>query len=381
MVAMTPETGPETAPVTDATRGGIHSEPQDGAHGRIQGGIHGRAHDAAPEGADEELDAQLAAAFDAAVAAEERVEPRDWMPEEYRASLVRQMAQHAHSEIIGMQPEANWITRAPSLRRKAILMAKVQDEAGHGLYLYSAAETLGTSRDELLDKLHSGKQKYSSIFNYPTLTWADVGAIGWLVDGAAITNQVPICRCSYGPYARAMVRICKEESFHQRQGFELLMALSQGTEAQHAMAQDAVDRWWWPSLMMFGPPDDESAHSAQSMAWRIKRHSNDELRQRFVDIAVPQAEALGLTLPDPDLKWNEERGHHDFGAIDWAEFWSVLKGNGPCNEQRIGQRRRAHEEGAWVRDAAAAYAEKRAGDPADEHQAQQQVRSESEARV
>ncbi|WP_371616877.1 1,2-phenylacetyl-CoA epoxidase subunit PaaA [Streptomyces sp. NBC_00454] len=309
-------------------------------------------------GVTDDLGTQLAAAFDAAVAADERVEPRDWMPDEYRATLVRQMAQHAHSEIIGMQPEANWITRAPSLRRKAILMAKVQDEAGHGLYLYSAAETLGTSRDELLDKLHAGKQKYSSIFNYPTLTWADVGAIGWLVDGAAITNQVPICRCSYGPYARAMVRICKEESFHQRQGFELLMALSKGTEAQHAMAQDAVDRWWWPSLMMFGPPDGESAHSAQSMAWRIKRHSNDELRQRFVDIAVPQAESLGLTLPDPDLKWNEERGHHDFGAIDWTEFWDVLKGNGPCNEERIGQRRAAHEEGAWVRDAAAAYAKK-----------------------
>lgn len=307
-----------------------------------------------------DLGAQLAAAFDAAVAADERVEPRDWMPDEYRATLVRQMAQHAHSEIIGMQPEANWITRAPSLRRKAILMAKVQDEAGHGLYLYSAAETLGTSRDELLDKLHAGKQKYSSIFNYPTLTWADVGAIGWLVDGAAITNQVPICRCSYGPYARAMVRICKEESFHQRQGYELLLALSRGTEAQHAMAQDAVDRWWWPSLMMFGPPDAESGHSAQSMAWRIKRHTNDDLRQRFVDIAVPQAESLGLTLPDPDLKWNEERGHHDFGAIDWTEFWEVLKGNGPCNEERIGQRRAAHEEGAWVRDAAAAYAEKQA---------------------
>ncbi|MGW7460431.1 1,2-phenylacetyl-CoA epoxidase subunit PaaA [Streptomyces sp. NPDC054797] len=331
MVAVTPETGPDAALGTDGTDG---------------------------TGMTADLGAQLLAAFDAAVAAEERVEPRDWMPDEYRASLVRQMAQHAHSEIIGMQPEANWITRAPSLRRKAILMAKVQDEAGHGLYLYSAAETLGTSRDELLDKLHSGKQKYSSIFNYPTLTWADVGAIGWLVDGAAITNQVPICRCSYGPYARAMVRICKEESFHQRQGFELLMALSKGTEAQHAMAQDAVDRWWWPSLMMFGPPDDESAHSAQSMAWRIKRHSNDELRQRFVDIAVPQAESLGLTLPDPDLKWNEERGHHDFGAIDWSEFWNVLKGNGPCNDQRISQRRMAHEDGAWVRDAAAAYADK-----------------------
>lgn len=324
-----------------------------------RGAGHGAGQDAGI-GVTADLGAQLAAAFDAAVAADERVEPRDWMPDEYRATLVRQMAQHAHSEIIGMQPEANWITRAPSLRRKAILMAKVQDEAGHGLYLYSAAETLGTSRDELLDKLHAGKQKYSSIFNYPTLTWADVGAIGWLVDGAAITNQVPICRCSYGPYARAMVRICKEESFHQRQGYELLLALSRGTEAQHAMAQDAVDRWWWPSLMMFGPPDAESGHSAQSMAWRIKRHSNDELRQRFVDIAVPQAESLGLTLPDPDLKWNEERGHHDFGAIDWTEFWEVLKGNGPCNEERIGQRRAAHEEGAWVRDAAAAYAEKQA---------------------
>ncbi|MGW7196568.1 1,2-phenylacetyl-CoA epoxidase subunit PaaA [Streptomyces chryseus] len=298
------------------------------------------------------------AAFDAAVAADERIEPRDWMPDAYRASLVRQMAQHAHSEIIGMQPEANWITRAPSLRRKAILMAKVQDEAGHGLYLYSAAETLGTGREELLDKLHSGRQKYSSIFNYPTLTWADVGAIGWLVDGAAITNQVPLCRCSYGPYARAMVRICKEESFHQRQGYELLLHLSNGTPEQHAMAQDAVDRWWWPSLMMFGPPDDESAHSAQSMTWKIKRHSNDELRQRFVDIAVPQAEALGLTLPDADLRWNEERGHYDFGAIDWDEFWDVLKGNGPCNEQRISQRRTAHEEGAWVREAASAYAAK-----------------------
>ncbi|XCM31128.1 1,2-phenylacetyl-CoA epoxidase subunit PaaA [Streptomyces parvus] len=300
------------------------------------------------------------AAFDAAVAADERIEPRDWMPDAYRATLIRQMAQHAHSEIIGMQPEANWITRAPSLRRKAILMAKVQDEAGHGLYLYSAAETLGTSREELLDKLHAGRQRYSSIFNYPTLTWADVGAIGWLVDGAAITNQVPLCRCSYGPYARAMVRICKEESFHQRQGYELLLALSRGTEAQHAMAQDAVNRWWWPSLMMFGPPDDASSHSEQSMAWKIKRHSNDELRRRFVDICVPQAEALGLDLPDPDIRWNEELGSHDFGAIDWSEFQEVLKGNGPCNEQRITQRRRAHEEGAWVRDAAAAYAAKHA---------------------
>ena len=301
------------------------------------------------------------AAFDASVAADERIEPRDWMPDDYRATLVRQIAQHAHSEIIGMQPEANWITRAPSLRRKAILMAKVQDEAGHGLYLYSAAETLGASREELLGKLHSGRQKYSSIFNYPTLTWADVGAIGWLVDGAAITNQVPLCRCSYGPYARAMVRICKEESFHQRQGYELLLALSRGTAEQHAMAQDSVDRWWWPSLMMFGPPDDESAHSAQSMVWKIKRHSNDELRQRFVDICVPQAEALGLSLPDPELRWNESRGHYDFGPIDWGEFRSVLRGNGPCNEQRLSQRRRAHEEGAWVREAAAAHAAKHPG--------------------
>ncbi|MER0242270.1 1,2-phenylacetyl-CoA epoxidase subunit PaaA [Streptomyces sp. HSW2009] len=303
-------------------------------------------------------DAAHEARFNEAVAADERIEPRDWMPDAYRASLVRQIAQHAHSEIIGMQPEANWISRAPSLRRKAILMAKVQDEAGHGLYLYSAAETLGTGRDELLDRLHTGRQKYSSIFNYPTLTWADVGAIGWLVDGAAITNQVPLCRCSYGPYARAMVRICKEESFHQRQGYELLLALSQGTEAQHAMAQDAVDRWWWPSLMMFGPPDGESAHSAQSMAWRIKRHSNDELRQRFVDICVPQAESLGLTLPDPDLTWDEEHGHYAFGTIDWDEFREVLRGNGPCNAQRVNQRRTAHEEGAWVREAAAAYAAK-----------------------
>ncbi|MFJ4913245.1 1,2-phenylacetyl-CoA epoxidase subunit PaaA [Streptomyces sp. NPDC088726] len=312
----------------------------------------------ATAGSTDGADGAPAAAFDAAVAADERIEPRDWMPDAYRASLVRQMAQHAHSEIIGMQPEANWITRAPSLRRKAILIAKVQDEAGHGLYLYSAAETLGTGREELLDKLHAGRQRYSSIFNYPTLTWADVGAIGWLVDGAAITNQVPLCRCSYGPYARAMVRICKEESFHQRQGYELLLALSGGTAAQHEMAQDAVNRWWWPSLMMFGPPDDASSHSAQSMAWKIKRHSNDELRQRFVDICVPQAEVLGLTLPDPDLRWNEERGQHDFGAIDWTEFQEVLKGNGPCNEERLTQRRRAHEEGAWVREAAAAYAQK-----------------------
>jgi ring-1,2-phenylacetyl-CoA epoxidase subunit PaaA len=304
--------------------------------------------------------AAYAAAFDAAVAADERIEPRDWMPDAYRSTLVRQIAQHAHSEIIGMQPEANWITRAPSLRRKAILMAKVQDEAGHGLYLYSAAETLGVDRAELLDLLHAGKQKYSSIFNYPTLTWADMGAIGWLVDGAAIVNQVPITRCSYGPYARAMVRICKEESFHQRQGFEILHTLSHGTAAQKAMAQDAVDRWWWPSLMMFGPPDDESPNTAQSMAWGIKRFSNDELRQKFVDMTVPQADVLELTLPDPDVRLDEATGHYTFGAIDWSEFFEVLKGNGPCNAARIEHRRRAHDEGAWVRDAAAAYADKQA---------------------
>jgi ring-1,2-phenylacetyl-CoA epoxidase subunit PaaA len=259
-----------------------------------------------------------------------------------------------------MQPEGNWISRAPSLRRKAILMAKVQDEAGHGLYLYAAAETLGADRADLLDKLHSGRQKYSSIFNYPTLTWADIGAIGWLVDGAAIVNQVPLCRCSYGPYARAMVRVCKEESFHQRQGFETLHTLSHGTPEQHAMAQDAVDRWWWPSLMMFGPHDAESTHTEKSMAWGVKRFSNDDLRQRFVDMTVPQAEALGLTLPDPDLRWNEERGHYDFGEIDFTELFEVIKGNGPCNKQRMEHRRRAHEDGAWAREAATAYAEKQA---------------------
>ncbi|MGY2875378.1 ring-1,2-phenylacetyl-CoA epoxidase subunit PaaA [Marmoricola sp. URHA0025 HA25] len=298
--------------------------------------------------------------FEELIGANERVEPRDAMPDAYRATLVRQIAQHAHSEIIGMQPEGNWLTRAPSLRRKAILLAKVQDEAGHGLYLYAAAETLGVSRDELLDALHGGRQKYSSIFNYPTLTWADIGAIGWLVDGAAIVNQVPLCRCSYGPYARAMVRICKEESFHQRQGFELLQTLSRGTDAQHAMAQDAVDRWWWPSLMMFGPPDDASTHSAQSSAWGIKRFSNDTLRQRFVDMTVPQAEVLGLTLPDPDLRWNAEREGWDFGEIDFTELYEVVKGNGPCNAQRLATRVRAHEDGAWVREAATAYAEKHA---------------------
>jgi ring-1,2-phenylacetyl-CoA epoxidase subunit PaaA len=310
--------------------------------------------------------------FEDLITEQERVEPRDDMPDAYRATLIRQIAQHAHSEIIGMQPEGNWLTRAPSLRRKAILLAKVQDEAGHGLYLYAAAETLGVSRDELLDALHTGRQKYSSIFNYPTLTWADMGAIGWLVDGAAIVNQVPLCRCSYGPYARAMVRVCKEESFHQRQGFELLHTLSHGTEAQHAMAQDAVDRWWWPSLMMFGPPDAESTHSAQSTAWGIKRFSNDTLRQRFVDMTVPQAEVLGLRLPDPDLRWkpmadgsgatdsNEESGSWEHGPIDFTELFEVVKGNGPCNAQRLNHRVTAHEDGAWVRAAAAAYAEKQA---------------------
>jgi ring-1,2-phenylacetyl-CoA epoxidase subunit PaaA len=281
-------------------------------------------------------------AFTALLADEGRVEPRDDMPEAYRKTLVRQIAQHAHSEIIGMQPEGNWISRAPSLRRKAILMAKVQDEAGHGLYLYAAAETLGVDRADLVDQLHTGRQKYSSIFNYPTLTWADMGAIGWLVDGAAITNQVPLTRCSYGPYARAMVRICKEESFHQRQGFEILWTLSRGTPDQHAMAQDAVDRWWWPSVQMFGPPDDQSPNSQASMAWRIKRFSNDDLRQKFIDMCVPQAEALGLTLPDPDLRWNAERGHYDFGEIDWDEFFEVVKGNGPCNRERLAHRRDAY---------------------------------------
>jgi ring-1,2-phenylacetyl-CoA epoxidase subunit PaaA len=303
---------------------------------------------------------ELVAEFERMVAAEERIEPRDWMPEQYRRTLVRQIAQHAHSEIIGMQPEGNWITRAPSLRRKAILMAKVQDEAGHGMYLYSAAETLGVSRGELVELLLSGKQKYSSIFNYPTLSWADMGAIGWLVDGAAIMNQIPLTRCSYGPYARAMVRVCKEESFHQRQGFEILYTLSHGTPAQHEMAQDAVNRWWWPSLMMFGPPDDESPHTIQSVAWKIKRFTNDELRQKFVDVCVPQSEVLGLTLPDCNLVFDAQTGHYRFGEIDWDEFWQVVKGNGPCNHARMEHRRRAHEEGRWVREAAAAYAAKRA---------------------
>ncbi|MEU1420263.1 1,2-phenylacetyl-CoA epoxidase subunit PaaA [Kitasatospora sp. NPDC005751] len=297
--------------------------------------------------------------FEAVVAAEQRIEPRDWMPDAYRATLIRQIAQHAHSEIIGMQPEGNWLTRAPSLRRKAILLAKAQDEAGHGLYLYAAAETLGVDRAELTEKLISGRQKYSSIFNYPTLTFADVGVIGWLVDGAAICNQVPLCRCSYGPYARAMVRICKEESFHQRQGYELLMTLMRGTDAQRRMVQDAVDRWWWPSLMMFGPSDAESPNTARSMGWRIKRHTNDELRQRFVDMTVPQADHLGVTLPDPALRWNEDRGCWDFGEPDWSELTRVIQGQGPCNAQRVDRRRAAHEDGAWVREAATAYARKR----------------------
>ena len=290
---------------------------------------------------------------------DQRVEPRDWMPDGYRKTMIRQIAQHAHSEIIGMQPEGAWITRAPTLRRKAILLAKVQDEAGHGLYLYSAAETLGADRGDLTRRLIEGRQKYSSIFNYPTVSFADVGVIGWLVDGAAICNQVPLCRSSYGPYARAMIRICKEESFHQRQGYELLMTMMRGTDAQRAMVQDAVDRWWWPSLMMFGPPDAESPNTAQSMAWKIKRHTNDELRQRFVDMSVPQAEALGVVLPDPDLRWNAERGHYDFGAIDWSELQRVISGAGPLNAERIARRRQADEDGAWVREAAAAHAAKR----------------------
>ncbi len=298
--------------------------------------------------------------FTRLVEAEQRVEPRDWMPDGYRRTLIRQIAQHAHSEIIGMQPEANWISRAPSLRRKAILLAKVQDEAGHGLYLYAATETLGADRAELTENLINGRQKYSSIFNYPTLSYADVGVIGWLVDGAAICNQVPLCRSSYGPYARAMIRICKEESFHQRQGYELLMTMMRGTAQQRAMVQDAVNRWWWPSLMMFGPPDADSVHSAQSAQWKIKILSNDELRQRFVDQTVPQADYLGISMPDPELKWNAEREHYDFGPIDWDELYNVVKGNGPCNRERLRARVKAWEEGAWVREAALAYAEKRA---------------------
>lgn len=302
--------------------------------------------------------AELLAAFEARVAADEFIEPKDWMPEAYRRTLVRQMSQHAHSEVVGMLPEGNWITRAPTLRRKAVLLAKVQDEGGHALYLYSATETLGAARDDLIDALHSGRAKYSTIFNYPTLTWADIGAIGWLVDGAAIMNQVPLQRTSYGPYARAMVRICKEESFHQRQGYESIMALALGTPDQKRMAQDAIDRWWWPSLMMFGPPDDNSPNSAQSIRWRIKRETNDQLRQKFVDITVPQAEAIGLTVPDPDLKWNAATGHYEFGAIDWEEFYAVVRGEGPVARERMTARRKAWDDGAWVRDAATAHAEK-----------------------
>ena len=298
--------------------------------------------------------------FNEKIENEVKIEARDWMPDAYRKTLIRQISQHAHSEIVGMLPEGNWITRAPNLRRKLILVAKAQDEAGHGLYLYSAAETLGITRDEMFEQLHTGKAKYSSIFNYPTLSWADIGAIGWLVDGAAIMNQVMLCRTSYGPYARAMVKICKEESFHQRQGYESLLALSKGTPAQKAMLQDAVDRWWWPSIMMFGPSDAESTNSEKSIAWKIKRQTNDELRQRFVDATVEQAEILGVTLPDSDLKWNEERGHYDFGEIDWEEFWNVVKGHGPCNKERLAARNKAWDEGAWVREAAMAHAEKKA---------------------
>jgi ring-1,2-phenylacetyl-CoA epoxidase subunit PaaA len=302
---------------------------------------------------------ELEQAFQARIDDEQKIEPKDWMPEAYRKNVLRQMSQHAHSEVIGMQPEGNWITRAPTLRRKMVLLAKVQDEGGHGLYLYSAAETLGTSREELVEWLHEGRAKYASIFNYPSLTWADIGAIGWLVDGAAIVNQISLQRTSYGPYSRAMIRICKEESFHQRQGYESLMMLAQGSEEQKAMAQDALNRWWWPSLMMFGPHDAESAHSAQSMKWKVKRKSNDQLRQDFVDQTVPQAEFLGLTIPDPDLKWNEERGSYDFGEIDWEEFNEVISGNGPCNRSRMAHHKKVHAEGEWVREALHAYETKK----------------------
>ncbi|HJV25407.1 MAG TPA: 1,2-phenylacetyl-CoA epoxidase subunit PaaA [Aromatoleum sp.] len=306
------------------------------------------------------------AEFDAKIDAGGYIEAKDWMPEAYRKTLVRQISQHAHSEIVGMLPEGNWITRAPTLKRKAILLAKVQDEGGHGLYLYAAAETLGVSRDELLDALHTGKAKYSSIFNYPTLTWADIGVVGWLVDGAAIMNQIPLCKCSYGPYARAMVRICKEESFHQRQGYDLLLTMMKGTPEQREMVQDAVNRWWWPSIMMFGPHDKDSVHSGQSARWGIKRISNDDLRQKFVDATVEQAKVLGVTMPDPELKWNEERGHYDFGAIDWDEFWNVVNGHGQGNVDRLAARVKAWEDGAWVREAALEHERKRA---AREHQA------------
>ena len=303
-------------------------------------------------------DAPQQARFDERIRAEGKIEPQDWMPQAYRSTLLRQISQHAHSEIIGMLPEGNWISRAPSLKRKAILLAKVQDEGGHGLYLYSAAETLGQERAQMLEELHSGRAKYSSIFNYPTLSWADVGVIGWLVDGAAIMNQIPLCRCSYGPYARAMVRVCKEESFHQRQGYESLRVMMQGTPAQRAMVQDAVDRFWWKCLAMFGPPDDASPHSAQAAQWGIKRVSNDTLRQRFIDATVPQAELLGVRLPDPALQWNADTGHYDYGPIDWDEFWRTLRGDGPCNAERLGARKHAHAQGQWVRDAALQHARK-----------------------
>ena len=317
--------------------------------------------EAAQPAAASAVDADHQTRFDARIDAGEFIEAKDWMPDNYRKTLTRQISQHAHSEIVGMLPEGNWIARAPTLKRKAILLAKVQDEGGHGLYLYAAAETLGSSRDQLLDGLHSGRAKYSSIFNYPTLTWADIGVVGWLVDGAAIMNQVPICRCSYAPYARAMIRICREESFHQRQGYDaLLTMMTQGTPAQKAMVQDAVNRWWWPSIMMFGPPDDQSPNSAQSMRWGIKRISNDELRAKFIDATVDQAKLLGVTLPDPALKWNEARGHHDHGVIDWAEFWRVVGGDGPLNHERLATRVKAWDDGAWVREAALAHASKNA---------------------
>lgn len=303
--------------------------------------------------------AELEAAFKAKLENEIRIEPNDWMPDDYRKTLIRQISQHAHSEIVGMLPEGNWITRAPNLRRKAVLLAKVQDEAGHGLYLYSAVETLGADREQTIDDLHSGKAKYSSIFNYPTVSWADMGAIGWLVDGAAIMNQVPLCRCSYGPYARAMVRVCKEESFHQRQGFEIISKLALGTPEQKEMAQESLNRWWWPALMMFGPNDADSPHTQQSMDWKIKRSTNDELRQLFIDVTVPQAEMIGLTIPDPDMKYNQETGHYEIGKINWDEFWQVVSGNGPCNAERVAARREAKENGMWVREAALAFAEKR----------------------
>ncbi len=305
-------------------------------------------------------DAELEKRFQDRVDDEQKIEPKDWMPEGYRKNLIRQISQHAHSEVIGMQPEGNWISRAPTLRRKMILLAKVQDEGGHGLYLYSAAETLGASREEMVEALHEGRAKYASIFNYPSLTWADIGTIGWLVDGAAIVNQISLQRTSYGPYSRAMIRICKEESFHQRQGYESLIALAHGSAEQKAMAQDALNRWWWPSLMMFGPHDAESAHSGQSMKWKIKRKSNDTLRQDFVDQTVPQADFLGLEIPDPDLKWNEERGHYDFGEIDWEEFQRVISGDGMCNRDRVATHKKAHDDGAWVRDALRAYEAKKA---------------------